>query len=179
MKGKCILVFGVSGVDKTSACEAFIARHPEALFVSASGLLKSAKQTSGEALRTAQPHEIVDNQALLGQALAAFRQGRESQLVLVDAHGVIDNDHELVRVPVSAVRALEPDRLVLLEAPPKLIAERRAADLRKRPNRSLKAITRELVAEHDTVTAYADELGVALTIADAAATVSLEQLLGT
>jgi adenylate kinase len=179
MKGQCTLVFGVSGVGKTSACEAYVLSHPQTLFVSASSLLKSTKRMSGEALRTARREEIIDNQALLARALAEFRCGREARPILIDAHGVIDNDDELVSVPVSAIRALEPDRLVLLDATPELVSARRASDPRKRPDRAVEAIARELAAERRTVKAYAEELGVDLAVADLNDGVSLEKLLDT
>lgn len=177
MRGPCTLVFGVSGVGKTSACEAFCARHTNTLFVSASSLLESVKRMSAEALRTAAAQDIIDNQEVLGRALAAFRQGRETRPVLIDAHGVIDNDHELVRVPVSAIRALDPDRLVLIEAPPRVIAQRRAGATRPRPLRNEDALVREMTAEREVVMAFADELGLDLRIGDLSDDVTLDQLL--
>lgn len=175
--GRCTLVFGVSGVGKTTACKAYIARYPQTLFTSASSLLKTARQTSGEALRKAGAAEIASNQLLLGKALAAFRQGREHQPVLIDAHAVIDNDRELVRVPLQAIQSLAPDRLILLEAAVETVAERRLSDIRPRPVRSLKMISDELVAERSTVESYADALGLALLVADAGSGFRLDALL--
>ncbi|WP_340318026.1 ATP-binding protein [Rhizorhabdus argentea] len=177
MAGRCVLVFGVSGVGKTSACEAYVATHPDTLFISASGLLKAARNSSAETLRTAATGAIVDNQALLGPALAAFRAGREERDVLVDAHGVIDNDHELVRVPSSAIAALKPHRLILLEASPETVAARRANSERRRPLRDLAAINLEIAAERETVTAYAKALSIGLVIADAGPRFTLDALL--
>jgi adenylate kinase len=172
-----ILVFGVSGVGKTSACEAYVARHPDTLFVSASTLLKNAKQTTVEALRTAGAGEIVDNQSLLAGALARFRSGRERQPVLIDAHGVIDNDAEYVQVPLSAIEALAPERLILLEAPAIAVAKRRATAVRKRPQRSVEAINAEIEAERSAVQSYATALGLELTIINVGADFSYGALL--
>lgn len=171
------LVFGVSGVGKTSACEAYVAHHPDTLFVSASSLLKLAKQTTGEALRTARAEEIVDNQTLLVAALEAFRRGREKQPILIDAHGVIDNDTEYVRVPVSVIQALGPGRLILLQAPATAVAERRSAAVRKRPQRSVEAIAREIEAEHAAVQSYAEALGLDLVIVEVGSDFSFDGLL--
>ncbi len=173
----CVVVFGVSGVGKTSACKAYVARHPDTLFVSASTLLKSAMRATGEALRTAKASEIVSNQERLGAGLALFRAGREERPVLIDAHGVIDNDRKLVRVPVSAIRSLSPDRLVLIQASPAEIAARRAMDARPRPIRSIKEIERELKAECKAVRAFANELGLDLLIGEAGPGFSLDALL--
>jgi adenylate kinase len=171
------LVFGVPGVGKTTACQAYVGRHPETLFISASSLLKAAHQTSGEALRTAGAAEIVSNQQLLGAALAAFRKGREDRPVLIDAHAVIDNDQELVRVPVETIGSLVPDRLILLEAAACTVAQRRLADLRRRPVRNLKLISDELAAERATVESYAEALGLTLLVADVKPDFRLDALL--
>jgi adenylate kinase len=164
--GQCVLVFGVSGVGKTHACADYAARHPDTLFVSASSLLKAATAASGEALRTASAAQIRRNQARLAGALAAFRAGREALPVLIDAHGVIDNDSAFVRIPLSAIRSLSPDRLILLEAAPAMIAERRAADARSRPQRPIEAIVREIAAERAAVKSYARALDLNLAIGE-------------
>lgn len=174
---RCVLVFGVSGVGKTHACSDYTARHPDTLFVSASSLLKTATAESGEALRTASPAKIRNNQARLAGALAAFRAGREALPILVDAHGVIDNDSEFVRIPLSAVQSLSPDRLILLEAAPAVVAERRASDARLRPQRPIEAIVREIAAERDAVTSYARALDLDLAIADVVPGFRLDTLL--
>jgi len=177
MAGRCTLVFGVSGVGKTSACLNYVATHPETLFVSASDLLKAARQSSAEALRTATIDRIIENQALLGPALTAFRDGREDRSIIIDAHGVIDNDRDLVRVPVSTIAALAPDRLILLEAPAKEVAARRAGAERKRPVRDLNHIEKEIAAERDVVVGYASALAVELVIAEAGLGFTLEAVL--
>ncbi len=174
----CTLVFGISGVGKTTACRDYVKRHPDTLFVSASSLLKSSMGMSGDALRTAAAGEIVQNQAVLGTALAEFRRGREAQAVLVDAHGVIDNDQALVPVPVSAIEALAPDHLILLEAPPTVVAAHRAAGVRPRPVRSVAAIEAELFAERETVEGFARTLGLHLAIVEVTPGFQLDALMG-
>lgn len=175
---RCVLVFGVSGVGKTHVCTDYAARHPDTLFVSASSLLKAETAESGEAMRTASPAKIRENQTRLAGALAAFRAGREALPILIDAHGVIDNDSELVRIPLSAIRSLSPDRLILLEAAPALVAERRAADARLRPQRSIEAIVREIEAERDVVKSYARALDLNLALAEVLPGFRLDTLLG-
>lgn len=174
---RCVLVFGVSGVGKTYACADYAARHPDTLFVSASSLLEAAIAESREALRTASPTKIRNNQARLAGALDAFRAGREALPILIDAHGVIDNDNEFVRIPLSAIQSLTPDRMILLEAAPELVAERRAADSRPRPQRPIEAIAREIAAERDAVKSYARALDLELAIAEVAPGFRLDTLL--
>lgn len=177
MVGRCTLVFGVSGVGKTTACRAYVTANPETLFVSASDLLSSARNRSTEALRTASSDGIIANQDLLGPALAAFRAGREDRAILVDAHGVIDNDQELVRVPVSTIAALAPDLLILLEAPAHQVAARRAGSKRLRPVRSLDDIAKQILTEREVVAGYATALQIRLVTAQVGLGFTLNALL--
>jgi len=177
MAGQCTLVFGVSGVGKTSACQAYVAAHPGTLFVSASELLKAARRSSTEALRTETADRIIQNQELLSPALAAFRAGREQRPILIDAHGVIDNDEQLVRVPVSTIVMLSPDRLILLEASVEEVAARRAGAERSRPVRTLEALAEEIAAERQMVTSYATALNVDLVIANLRDGFKLDEIL--
>jgi adenylate kinase len=175
--GPCALVFGVSGVGKTHACADYAARHPGTLFVSASSLLKAATTASGEALRTASAPVIRHNQTRLANALAGYRAGREDLPILIDAHGVIDNDEELVRIPLTAIQSLAPDILILLEAPPERVEAHRASDARPRPLRSIEAISREIEAERAAVSDYAIALGLDLLVAEVKSGFRLDDLL--
>lgn len=163
--GACILVFGVSGVGKTTACLDYAGRHPGIHFVSASTLLREAKAATSEELRTAGREQIIDNQSLLLTAFERYRRERDGQTILLDAHAVIDNDHTFVTVPTSVISALQPSRLVLLEALPIEIAARRSGDKRQRPLRNLDAIAYEINAERAAVAAYGEELGLSVTVA--------------
>lgn len=158
--GACLLVFGVSGVGKTSACQAFVARHPEFLYFRASQLLSEALAATPDELRTASAERIEANQELLGHGLAARRAPQLQRPVLVDVHGVIDNDRELVQVPVRTVQSLAPDGLILLENTPDVVAARRRHDPRPRPERTLEQLAQELAAERAAVEQYARALNV-------------------
>jgi adenylate kinase len=151
-------VFGISGVGKTSACETFIARHPEWLYVRASALMSEALTATPEALRTASAERITANQAVLGDRLHARRADQLDRPILVDVHGVIDNDRELVRVPLATVASLDPDGLILLEAPAHVVAARRQGDARARPRRTVPELIHEIAAEHEAVRAFAEAL---------------------
>jgi adenylate kinase len=91
-----VVVFGISGVGKSTACASYVLRHPTVLHTSAGALLQEAKNIESSALRIQDPQTILQNQNLLGDALTRFRLGREGADLLIDAHSVIDNDHELV-----------------------------------------------------------------------------------
>lgn len=164
VRGQCNLIFGVSGVGKTQSCRDFVARHPDYLFASASTLLSEAKAMSAEKLRTASPKEIADNQALLVESFSRFREGKMERPVLMDAHAVIDNDDELVPIPIEIIKELQPDLLILLEAPAYEVASRRSGDKRQRPARNISWIEREIAEEHAAVTGYSTALNVEMRV---------------
>lgn len=172
-----VLVFGISGVGKSTACASYVARHPSVLHTSAGALLQAAKNIDSALLRTDVAGNIAQNQNLLGEALRRFKLGRETSDILIDAHSVIDNDHELVEVPVDAVRAMNPNGLVLLEAPPELVIERRRNDVRLRPSRTAEELQFQIGVARRVCESYADELSLPLEIGTAMNDGDLEALI--
>lgn len=172
-----VLVFGISGVGKSTACASYVARHPSVLHTSAGALLQAAKNIDSALLRTDVAGNIAQNQNLLGEALRRFRLGRETSDILIDAHSVIDNDHELVEVPVDAVRAMNPNGLVLLEAPPELVIERRRNDVRLRPSRTAEELQFQIGVARRVCESYAGELSLPLEIGTAMNDGDLEALI--
>lgn len=131
-----IFVFGISGVGKTTACKAFVERNPRFCYISASEVLRRASGLSIESLRLLSRADIQANQLLLARALPSEMSGCAEQFVLVDAQNVIDNGIELVEVPITIVEPLEPRGIILLEAQPNVVWERRKNDIRSRPVRT-------------------------------------------
>lgn len=177
MSDDCVLIFGISGVGKTTACADFVDRHPQFLHLRASAILSEARSRAVEALRNAEASEINSNQQILVEALNSIREENPNRPMLIDAHAVIDNDRELVRVPGYVVRAIKPTGLVLLEAPAEDVRIRRSADSRYRPMRTIAAIRSEMAAEREAVTEFARELGVPLVIRTVEATFKLDEAL--
>lgn len=176
-RGSTILVFGVSGVGKTSSCEDYVRQHPEWLYLRASALLSTATGETPETLRTQTAGAIRSNQNLLGRALSAARADQQYRPVLLDAHAVIDNDKTLVEVPIAVVSDLGADGMILLEATPEDIALRRSRGLRPRPTRSIEELGREIAAESRIVDAYARKLNIPLASAVVGADFSLDPLI--
>ncbi|MGY4282030.1 adenylate kinase [Bradyrhizobium sp. LM2.7] len=139
--------------------------------------MQAAKNIDSAILRTDVAGNILQNQNLLGEALKHFRLGRETSDVLIDAHSVIDNDHELIEVPIDAVRAMSPSGLVLLEAPPELVAERRRKDARLRPSRTAEELQFQTGVARRVCESYASELGLPLEIGTAMHDGDLEVLI--
>lgn len=173
----CILVFGLSGVGKTTACMDFVRRHPDWQYLRASALLSDATGKDPEMLRTAEKSVIRDNQRLLGDAFDRARAPRAGAPVLVDAHAVIDNDSDLVTVPVEVVGSLNPSGLILLELPAESLAERRGSGDRQRPDRPVDALAREAQLEAAAVSRYALVLDVPLAQATVDSAFTLDRLI--
>jgi len=79
-----VIVFGISGVGKTTACASFVSRHPEVLHISAGALLRAATDKAGHELRTGNSEEIQKAQILLGDAFAAWRSDHKGANILID-----------------------------------------------------------------------------------------------
>ncbi len=169
-----ILVLGVSGVGKSTACARVAEGDPGFLHLRASRLLSEATGQSAEALRVAPEVAIRLNQELLAAALDRRTAGLEHTTVLLDGHAVIDNDHVLFQVSTEAVAALRPDGMLLLEASPEVILRRRAADGRNRPLRTIAELSREINAERNAIHGYQKSLELPLEIVWAEPTVELQ-----
>jgi adenylate kinase len=155
-----IVVFGLSGVGKTTACRSFTARHPEFVYISASELLSTATGLPVERLRDADAKDIVRYQSLLATALNHRLGEHRGSNVIIDGHSIIDNGREVVRIPIDVVRSLRPSGLILLEGSPDDILRRRRADGTLRPQRSPAELALQLALAKETARSYADELNV-------------------
>lgn len=162
MTRRCILIFGVSGVGKSVASARFAAADPNFVHLRASELLSEALGTFPELLRTASENKILRNQLLLADVLERRMTDIVDPIILLDGHAVIDNDRNLIRIPLEAVAALRPDGMLLLEASPETVLLRRRASERALPDRSLPELAAELSKEREAVLEYQQALGVPL-----------------
>uniref|UniRef100_B0SXW9 Adenylate kinase-like protein n=1 Tax=Caulobacter sp. (strain K31) TaxID=366602 RepID=B0SXW9_CAUSK len=131
-----LILFGISGVGKTTASRRILTRFPGILHFQASTLLKAVLSQSGEALRTASPAQIASNQRELAEALRRERAGDPCAPALLDAHSVIDNDATLVELPFEIFAPIRPVAIAFLRADPDIIRCRRQNDGRARPART-------------------------------------------
>ncbi|WP_311276823.1 AAA family ATPase [Methylobacterium sp. WCS2018Hpa-22] len=136
MKHSTVIVLGISGVGKTTLCEAFVAKHKTFLHFSASKLLQAATGCSPDRLRLLPKESIIKNQNLLGEALFQKMAGREGYNLIIDAHTIIDNETGLVVVPIEPIASLNPKGFIFLHAAPEVLLQRRLTDNRKRPYRT-------------------------------------------
>lgn len=153
-------LFGISGSGKTHLARRIVEMRPDILRVSASTLLKSAHRTTGERLRTADAERVIDNQNALASALREWRHAHEHHPVLLEAHALIDNDRELVEVPVEAIRGLDLAAILSIEADPVEIVERRRTDDRYRPVRTVDELERQQARSLELAHSLSKQLGI-------------------
>jgi len=164
MQPENVLIFGISGVGKSTNCRRFTQRHPNCLYFSASELLSTTMNADREKLRKSSPHSILENQKLLGSAFNELRKIYPNRPALVDAHAIIYNDFNYVHIPTEVVRGLNPTALILLEAPSALVASRRRAGHLQRPKRTEQELEEEARLEKQATLRYADELSLPVEI---------------
>src|SRR5258705_10790450 len=111
--GVTILVCGISGVGKTSLIQSSTKDFPNALRWRASDIIAQAREMSDpERLRLLPPLELLRSQELLVEGFRAHRELFPSELVILDAHSVIDTDEGFFQVPVEVVSRLSPSGIV-------------------------------------------------------------------
>lgn len=137
------IVSGISGVGKTWLLEKVGATTPIKI-LSASTLIRD-EIAQRESEITSQDHlmyrNINDNQAAL---LEAFKRnvGPNDNLVILDAHVVIDSHHGLVDVGLDVFRELDPSFIIFVEGEPsKILSNRERDEKRARPERSIDSLS--------------------------------------
>jgi adenylate kinase len=169
-----VLVFGVPGVGKSTACLRFVQRNPGSGYLSASKVLSVLTRRSVAELRAATREEVTSHQGRLATELKRQRDALSESVVLIDSQNVIDAERQLVRIPVEAIRLIEPTGLILLTAPPQEIFLRRRADLKIRPPRSIDEIAEMATIAREQLENYKVALGIPAVIANVGADFKLE-----
>ncbi|WP_068094076.1 AAA family ATPase [Novosphingobium rosa] len=160
MTGLVVILLGVSGVGKSRLASEIGALRPDILRLSAGGLLRKHLRTTSEKLRTADRRDVQENQFALAEALADERRGQEDRLVLLEAHSFIDNDQELVDVPVEIIGSLKPSGIILISTTAERLARQREMDERERPKRTVHELRRHLDHSRDLARRYSALLGI-------------------
>lgn len=169
-----VIVFGVSGVGKTTACLDYVARHPHFLLLSASSLIASATGATLDSLRTASAQRLLANQEILQSAVEERLQRHGASSFILDGQCVLDNGDQIVVLPADAIAPFRPSGLILLEAPAVEIAARRSRDTRQRPFRTVEEISQQLAMNREAVRSYAGRLNIPSVVAEAKGALSLD-----
>lgn len=162
MDNNCVLTFvvGVSGVGKTELIKRFVSRHQEYRHLEASKLIReglNAKKT--ENIRLFPKEQIIKNQSILLERLLEYKQ--KCHHIILDGHLLINNNQELVKIPLDVVRGIAPRNMVLITGTAHDIILHRTNDLhRKRPSQTATEIKEIQNNIKHTAIAYCKELGV-------------------
>lgn len=139
------IIVGISGVGKTRLLEKVSAVLPVKVLSASTLIRESIAEAEGQL--TPQDHlrarSIYDNQVSL---LEAFKRNVKpsDNLVILDAHVVIDTPDGLVRIGTDVFRAINPDFVVFVKGEPRRILRNRQRDAsRMRPERSISSLTRQ------------------------------------
>ena len=173
-----VCAFGVSGVGKSTMLHKFVAKYPNWLLLVASDILAEVTQQDPESLRTGTRTRIEKNQHLAVRKIDSIRKTHSRCDIVVDAHCVIDNGDELVRVPLAAIKALNPTALVCIWDEAERIHDKRRLDrVRVRPERSVHQLKLYQQAVIEMCEEYRSRLGLELASVRAGDTHALEEAL--
>jgi adenylate kinase len=139
MKPVVIVVCGISGVGKTWRVAEALRSLPRALTWTASEIIGTERQNQDtEYLRSLPTDEINRSQEMLVAGFERRLNAQDCDLVLLDAHSVIDSAAGFHDIPVDVFRRLKPSGFVHLSDSVEAIHQRRRNDHKKqRPQRTL------------------------------------------
>ncbi len=119
---RLLIVFGVSGVGKTTACAEYARRNENVEHLSASQLLFLERSS---AIGRSEDEALLDQHRLVERVLQA-RAATTADVLLLDAHSVILVGDRWLTVPVDIIASMEPTGLIFFEADPEVIMHRRS-----------------------------------------------------
>jgi len=119
---KLLMVFGVSGVGKTTACAEYARRKEHVEHLSASRLLGLERSS---ATGRSEDEALLDQHKLVELVLQA-RATTAADVLLLDAHSVVLAGGRQLIVPVDIIASMEPTGLIFFEADPEVVVHRRS-----------------------------------------------------
>ena len=162
MDNNCVLTFvvGVSGVGKTELIRRFVAKHHEFRHLEASKLIREGLNAKkSEQIKFLPKEQIIKNQSILLEGLLEYKQ--KCHHIILDGHLLINNNQELVKIPLDVVRGIAPHNMVLVTGNPHDIILHRTNDLhRKRHSQTATEIEEIQNNIKHTAIAYCKELGI-------------------
>jgi adenylate kinase len=138
MRPLIVALTGIPGVGKSTFLTA-LSSHLEFLPLQASELIQSAREHSvaHDSLRYA---DLDENQQLLIQGFEA-RIIDATNVVILDAHSVIERDSDFIRIDPAVFEAIGICAMIFLMDDPAAILTRRNLDVtRKRPKKSVDSL---------------------------------------
>ena len=162
MDNNCVLTFvvGVSGVGKTQLIRRFVSKHHEYTHLEASKLIREGlnAQTS-EQIGLLPKEQIIKNQSILLGGLLEYKQNCHH--IILDGHLLINNNQELVKIPLNVVKEIAPHNMVLITGNPYDVILHRTKDLhRKRHSQTATEIEEIQSYLRHIAISYCKELGI-------------------
>lgn len=164
---KIILVFGLSGVGKSTLIHEFLENRNDFIRVSGGSLIDCNKKTEHrDELRTLAPCEILENQKQLIKNFSSIKKELCNKHIVFDGHCIIKNGASITEVPVDIIKNLFPNIIIFVEGTAEEIIERRKKDS-TRPNREIETaaqIEEGILLQKSICSKYSSELGVPLKV---------------
>ena len=163
---KIICLTGISGVGKGYTAKKYCESQKRTLHLVASDILKAELKLEKEQLRTSRKGKIENNQEILVNAFQRALEVNGSNIeVIFDCHMVIDNNHELVHIPLHVFKDTNISQIVFVHDDPSAILQRRKSDVgRVRPERSEADISKQQDMALAVAKNYASELNIPIGI---------------
>jgi adenylate kinase len=155
------IIIGLSGVGKTYLISKLLNHSSSYIHFSAGDLIRTRlANPDRDILRISNADNILENQRLFIEQLAEELVAlKESAPVLLDAHVIVDNDSEVIPIPIGVFKELFPKRLIFLsDTPPNILQRREIDKSRNRPIRTIEEITVHQEKSRALVINYGQEL---------------------
>lgn len=155
MSRRIVLLLGVPGVGKTTLIQAYVARYPHWVRISAGDMvLRGTKSliTNRDSLRNRAKQQIYAEQMLISPSVQNELSTMPEDInILFDGHATLRTTRgELLPVRWKAFAGINPTEIILLEAPSEVIIARRMADasLRNREQETVEDLNiRQMLTE--------------------------------
>ncbi len=142
MDNNCVLTFvvGVSGVGKTELIRRFVSKHNKYMHLEASKLIREGLNAKiSEQIGLLPKEQIIKNQSILLERLLKYKQ--KCHHIILDGHLLINNNQELVKIPLDVVKDIAPQNMILVTGNAQDIISHRTNDQYKhRPSQTVNEI---------------------------------------
>jgi len=152
------VVFGVSGVGKTTACANLAQRRPNFRHITASQLIDRGRLATS---RTAD--QVYATQVEIIERLRDIRES-EPRRIILDGHCVIRLATGLYQLPSNFIAEIAPAMIILIEADPETIQKRRTERTSGVETETLDGIAQEVCLTRETCLAYHRDLSIPLRV---------------
>lgn len=164
---KRILVFGVSGIGKTTACQDYANHHKGVKHISAGKILSESDVPHQSSEKALGYKEILTRQECLSRKINQLEKEHPYKDFIIDAHSFVESQDTIVNIPTRIISMLKPSSIILLELDPESVLARIKDSSRKRPTHRLVELMWHIHITRINVVNYAREIEVPLKIIEA------------